>query len=382
MRSRLFTPGPTQIPEAVRIAAHAMPYHRGPAFKKMFLETLDHLKYFFQTQEDVLVLTCSGTGGMEACVANLLSPGDRVLAIEGGKFGERWAEISRAFGLEVVTLKVEWGKSPDLEEFKRWLQQNAGVQAVFCTHSETSTGALTDVKALAEIVRAHSEALFIVDGITSVGVLPFHFDQWQIDACVSGSQKGAMTPPGLAFVALSPRAWRRQQAGKLPRYYFDFAAARKAAREGNTAWTPAITAITGLAEALRGIRQNGLEHYWQHYAHLADAARAGMQALRLEIFPQHPSNALTAVKAPPGIAGKEVVQTMREKHGATIAGGQGHLQGKIFRVTHMGDYDRLDMIALMSALELTLLELGWNFEPGAGLSAMQRAYHQQLAGTK
>ncbi len=383
MRSRLFTPGPTQIPEVVRAAtAHPMPYHRGPEFKKIFLETLDHLKYFFQTQHEVLVLTCSGTGSMEACVTNLLSRGDRVLAIEGGKFGERWAEISRAFGLEVVSMPIEWGKSPEPGAVEELLRQTPALKAVFCTHSETSTGALADIKTISEIVHTHSEALLIVDGITSVGVLPFYFDQWQIDACVSGSQKGAMAPPGLAFVALSPRAWQRHHTSNLPRYYFDFTAARKAAHEGNTSWTPAIPVILGLVEALRGIRQNGLEHYWQHYAHLAAATRAGMQALRLEIFPQHPSNALTAVKTPPGITGKEIVKVLREKHGLTIAGGQGHLQGKIFRMTHMGDYDHLDMMALMSALELTLLELGWKVELGAGLAAVQRAYHQQLAGMK
>ncbi|MGH7492976.1 MAG: pyridoxal-phosphate-dependent aminotransferase family protein [bacterium] len=383
MRSRLFTPGPTEIPESVRAAtARSMPYHRGPEFKKIFLETLNHLKYFFQTQQEVLVFTCSGSGGMEACVANLLSRGDRVVTIEGGKFGERWSEISRAFGLEVSAMKVEWGKSPDLEELKKLLQLIPATKAVFCTHSETSTGALTDVKAVAEIVRAHSEALFIVDGITSVGVLPFYFDDWLIDACVSGSQKGAMSPPGLAFVALSPRAWQRHRLVNLPRYYFDFAAAREAAREGNTAWTPAIPAILGLAESLRHIRQNGLEHYWKHYERLALATRAGMQALRLEIFPQHPSHALTAVKAPHGLDGKELVKTLREAFGVTIAGGQGHLKGKIFRVTHMGDYDHLDMIALMSALELALLNLGCKTELGAGLAAMQRTHHAQLAGMK
>ncbi len=379
MRSRLFTPGPTRIPDAVRAAtAQPLPYHRGPEFKKIFLETLDQLKYFFQTQHQVLVLTCSGTGGMEACVTNLLGHGDRVLAIEGGKFGERWAEISRAFGLEVISMKLEWGKSPEPEELKKLLQQSVNVRAVFCTHSETSTGARADIQALSEIVHAHSEALFIVDGITSVGVLPFYFDQWQIDACVSGSQKGAMSPPGLALVALNPRAWQRHALANLPRYYFDFTAARTAAQEGNTSWTPAITAILGLAESLCRIRHKGLEHYWQHYAHLASATRAGMQALHLEILPQHPSAALTAVKAPAGIDGREIVKTLRERFGATVAGGQGHLKGKIFRVTHMGAYDYLDMIAIMSAVELTLSALGWKIELGAGLTAMQQAYHQQL----
>lgn len=383
MRSRLFTPGPTEIPEAVRAAAsRPMPYHRGPEFKKIFLETLDQLKYFFQTQQEVLVLTCSGTGGMEACVANLFSPGERVVAIEGGKFGERWAEISRAYGLEVISMAIEWGQSPDPGELKKVLQQAGRVAAVFCTHSETSTGALSDIQAISEAVHAHSDALLIVDGITSVGVLPFYFDAWQIDACVSGSQKGAMAPPGLAFAALSRAAWQRHQTAKLPRYYFDFSAAREAAQEGNTAWTPAITAIMSLAESLRRIRQNGLEQYWQHYAHLAHVARAGMKALNLNLLPQFPSDALTAVRAPAGVDGKELVKTLREKFGVTVAGGQGRLKGKIFRLTHMGDYDHLDLVAAVAALELALLESGHGLELGAGLAAMQRAHQQRVAGMK
>lgn len=378
MRSRLFTPGPTQIPEAVRLAAGTMfPYHRGPAFKEIFQELQANLQYFFQTEQEVILLTASGTGGMEACVSNLFNAGDKVIVIEGGKFGERWAELGRAYGLSVISAMPTWGDALDLEVFEGVVKATSGLAGVFCTHSETSTGGFTDVKCLAEIVHAHSEALVVVDGITSVGVLPFYFDAWGIDACVSGSQKGAMAPPGLAFVALSERAWQKHKHSTLPRYYFDFSAAHKAAQEQGTAWTPAITIIVSLAESLRRMRANGLESYWQHYARLASATRAGMQALGLEIFPQVPSNALTAVKVPNGINGKAFTELLRSKYGITVAGGQGQLKGKIFRVTHMGDYDHLDMIGLMAAIEMALAELGWPVEWGRGLAAMQRAFNEQ-----
>lgn len=376
MRSRLYTPGPTQVPEAVRVAAmQSNVYHRSPAFREIFLQVLNDLQYFFQTKQEVLVLSCSGTGGMEACVGNLLSRGEKVLVLEGGKFGERWAEISTAYGLEVITMKIPWGHSPDLEELRKLLQQHRNVAAVFCNHSETSTGALTDIKAVAALVHELSDALVVVDGVTAVGVLPFYFDEWQIDVCVSGSQKGAMSPAGLAFVALSARAWQKHKSSDLPHYYFDFTKAHEAALEGGTSWTPAINAILGLAESLKRIRSRGLENLWQHYARLAQATRAGMQALGLEILPQSPSDALTAIKAPHGVDGKELVKNLREQHGFIVAGGQGQLKGKIMRVTHMGDYDHCDMLAVMGALEMTLHDLGWKFEWGAGLAAMQRAYH-------
>lgn len=377
MRTRLYTPGPTQIPEAVRFATlQGSVYHRSPAFREIFQQVLVDLQYFFQTRQEVLVLTCSGTGGMEACVSNLLRRGEKVLVLEGGKFGERWGEIGRAYGLETIIMKIPWGRSPDMDELRKHLDQHKNVAAVFCNHSETSTGAFTDVRVIAETVHAHSDALVIVDGVTAVGVLPFYFEEWQIDACVSGSQKGAMSPAGLAFVALSERAWQRHQRSDLPHYYFDFTKAREAAQEGGTSWTPAINAILGLAEALRIIRTRGLENLWQHYGRLAQATRAGMQALGLEIFPQRPSDALTAVKTLPGLEGKDLVRVLREKHGFTVAGGQGQLKGKIMRVTHMGDYDHFDMIALLAAVEMTLHELGAAINWGSGITAAQRAYSE------
>jgi aspartate aminotransferase-like enzyme len=383
MRQRLFTPGPTQIPERVTVAmSQPFPYHRGPEFKKLFEEVTANLQYVFQTQSEVLLLTASGTGGMEACVANLLMSG-RKCRYRRGKFGERWQELCQAYGVETVVMNVPWGEAPDPDEFKKMLLAHTDVAAVFCTHSETSTGVACEVKAIAELVHAHTDALMIVDGITSVGVLPFFMDNWNIDACVTGSQKGVMAPPGMAYVALSERALKRFESQQrdealkkrgLPHYYLDFAKAREAAKERMTAWTPAITLLAGLRESLRMMRETGLENLWNHYAQLAQAVRTGVKSLGLELFAKAPSNALTSVKAPPEIDGRKLVETLRANYGVTIAGGQGPLKGKIFRVTHMGYYDHLDMVALMAALELALRDLGWKFELGAGVAGMQRAY--------
>jgi len=387
MRQRIFTPGPTQIPERVTVAmSQPFPYHRGPEFKKLFEEVTANLQYVFQTQSEVLLLTASGTGGMEACVANLLLSGQKALVIVAGKFGERWQELCQAFGVETIALNAPWGEAPNLGELKKLLQSHSGVAAVFCTHSETSTGVVSDVKAIAELVHAHTEALVIVDGITSIGVLAFYMDKWNIDVCVTGSQKGVMAPPGMAYVALSERAIKRyetqQRDGllnkrRLPYYYWDFAKAREAAQERMTAWTPAITLLLGLQESLRLMRETGLENLWNQYARLAHAVRAGVQALGLELFAKVPSNVLTSVRVPQEIDGRQLVETLRAQYGVTIAGGQGTLKGKIFRVTHMGYYDHLDMVALMAALELALRDLGWKFELGAGVAAAQKEYATQ-----
>jgi aspartate aminotransferase-like enzyme len=381
MRQRIFTPGPTQIPERVTVAmSQPFPYHRGPEFRKLFAEITANLQYVFQTRGEVLVLTASGTGGMEACVANLLLSGQKALVIAAGKFGERWQELCQAFGLETIALSVPWGEAPNLDELKKLLRAHADVAAVFVTHSETSTGVVSDVNAIAELVHAHTDALVIVDGITSIGVLPFYMDKWNIDVCVTGSQKGVMVPPGMAYVALSERAIKRYETQhddealkrrRLPHYYWDFAKARAAAQERMTAWTPAITLLMGLQESLRLMRETGLENLWNHYARLAQAVRAGVQAIGLELFAQAPSNALTSVKVPNGIDGRKLVETLRTQYGVTIAGGQGPLKGRIFRMTHMGYYDHLDMVALMAALELALHDVGWKFEMGAGVAALQ-----------
>ncbi|MDZ7291462.1 MAG: alanine--glyoxylate aminotransferase family protein [candidate division KSB1 bacterium] len=390
MRQRLFTPGPTPIPDRVVLAmSQAMPYHRGPAFKELFAEVSAHLQYIFQTQSEVLLLTASGTGGMEACVANLLLTGQKALVIVMGKFSARWQELCHAYGIETVVLNVPWGKAPDLADVKMMLQRHADVAAVFCTHTETSTGVDSDVGAIAELVHTCSDALVIVDGITSVGVVPFYMDDWKIDVCITSSQKGLMAPPGLAFVALGERTLKQFQAQqwdemlkkrRLPRYYWDFAKALEAAKDHLTTWTPAITLVMGLRESLRMIHETGLKNLWNHYLRLGQAMRAGVKEVGLELFAEVPSNALTTVKVPPIIESQKLIEILREQYGVMVAGGQGPLKGKIIRIAHMGYHDHLDMMALMSALELALAALGWRFELGAGVARMQQIYARDSSG--
>ncbi len=375
MRPRLFTPGPTQISERVIMAmSQPMQHHRSPEFKELFVEASELLKQFFKTSDDVLTLTASGSGAMEACIVNLMKKGEKVITLEGGKFGQRWGDISRAYGLEVVPVEIEWGEAIEPERVAEVVRAHPDVAAVCMTHSETSTGVAFDVEKIAAAVHENSDAIVIVDGITSIGVLPFYKDEWEIDVCVSGSQKGVMIPPGLGFVALNERAWQRVEKSDLPRFYFDFLKARKALRNGTTPWTPATTLLIGLHESLKMIFEKGLENLWQKYAHLAYATREGARAVGLELFARQPSNALTAVVIPEQIDGAAFVKKLREDYQVTVAGGQERLKGKIFRVAHMGYYDHLDMVAFASAMELALRDFGWEFEAGKAVQTVQVAY--------
>lgn len=375
MRPRLFTPGPTQIPERViNEMSQPLQHHRSPEFKKLFVEISENLKQFFKTQDQVLTLTTSGSGAMESAVVNLLSRGEKVISIEGGKFGARWGEICRAYGLEVILVKVPWGESIVPDEVGKALKKHSDAAAVFLTHSETSTGVAFDVKRIAEIVHAQSDALVIVDGITSVGVLPFYKDDWQIDVVVSGSQKGVMIPPGLAFISLNDRAWKRAEKSDLPKYYLSLLKARNSLLQSTTPFTPATTLLVGLQCSLRMILEQGLEYFWNKYARLAHSTREGAKAVGLELFAKTPSNALTAIKVPDSIDGQKFVQCLREKYRVTVAGGQAQLKGKIFRVAHMGYYDHLDMVSFASAMEMALRDMGWKFELGRGVAAVQTAY--------
>ncbi|MFQ5823981.1 MAG: pyridoxal-phosphate-dependent aminotransferase family protein [bacterium] len=380
MRERLFTPGPTQVPERVQVAmSNPLVHHRGLAFKEIFQEVIDNLQYFFQTQGDVLAFTSSGTGAMEASVVNLLSRHDEVLTVAGGKFGERWTELCRSYGVNNHTIEVPWGEAIDPRDIEKFLISHPKIVAVFITHSETSTGVAADVKSIANIVRKYSKALFVVDAITSAGVLPFKMDEWGIDVAVTGSQKGLMIPPGLAAVALNSRAWNKVKSSDLPKYYFDFEKEKRAQEARTTAWTPAITLFMGLREALKMIREKGIENLWEKYALLAHATRQGVLAMGLELFAKSPSDSLTAVKIPATMDGLKFVQHLREKYGITVAGGQGPLKGKIFRIAHMGYYDSFDMVAMASALEMALLDYGWQFEYGAGVCTVQQIFMKNNA---
>ncbi len=375
MRARLFTPGPTQVPEWVQVAmAQPLMHHRGVEFKKIYEAVIEDLKYFFQTSGIVIPVTSSGTGAMEACVVNLLSRDDTVLTVNGGKFGERWGALCQAYGVDTHTIEVPWGEAVDPDLIRQYLQQKPRTKAVFVTHSETSTGVAADVEQIAKTVKENSQAILVVDSITSAGVLPFKMDEWGIDVAVTGSQKGLMIPPGLAVIALNSTAWECVTTSNLPKFYFDLKMEKAAQAKMATSWTPAITLFIGMQKALQMIREKGLEKMWGKYRLLAHATRKGVEAVNLELFAKSPSNSLTAVKIPDSIDGLKFVSHLQTKYGITVAGGQAHLRGKIFRVAHMGYYDALDMVAFTSAMEQALADFGWNFEPGSGVFAVQNVF--------
>ncbi len=368
----LFAPGPTPVPPEASLAmAQPILHHRTGEFEQIFAEVREGLKYVFQTERDVIIFASSGTGAMEAAVCNLLSPGDKAVCVRGGKFGERWAEICEAFGIESVNVDVEWGDAVRVEDVERAIDENPGVKAVFWQASETSTGVKHPTKELAELCRSKG-VLSVVDGITAIGVFDVKTDQWDIDVVVSGSQKAFMLPPGLAFICLSDRAWEAAESSRCPKYYFDLRKERKSQAKNQTAYTPAVSLVVGLRETLRLIKEEGLENVFARHALLAEATREAMKALNLELFSKSPSEAVTAVKVPDGIDGGKIPKLLREKYGVIIAGGQAKLKGKIFRISHMGFVTKFDMLSVIGAVEGVLKELGYtNFELGAGVKRAQ-----------
>lgn len=369
-KSRLMTPGPVAVPERVQLAmAQPLLHHRSPEFTPIFREVRENLKRVFQTERDVLVLSSTGSGAMEAAVSNLVSPGERAIVVRGGKFGERWGELCAAYGIEGSFVDVEWGDSVDPDAVRAAFQAAPDARALLVQASETSTGAYHPIEALAKIVRESDERLLIVDGISAVGAHDLPMDAWGIDALVAGSQKSFMLPPGLAFVSLSARAAGRMESASAPRYYFDLRKEGAAQVKDQTAWSTAVSLVVGLRESLRMILENGLEATFEHHASLSRATRAAMRALGLELFARSPSHACTAVRVPDGLDGKELVRRMREDHGITIAGGQGQLAGRIFRIGHLGWVDGYDMLTVVAALESVLADLGWPVKAGSGLCA-------------
>jgi aspartate aminotransferase-like enzyme len=393
MKLRLFTPGPTPVPEEVLQAlSRPIIHHRQGDFKEIFRRACDDLKYLFQTKEDVVTLTASGTGAMEAAVVNLLSAGDSAIYVNGGKFGERWGQILKKYGVTPLEIKVEWGHAVDPETIRQSLMKHPAAKAVFLTHSETSTGTAVDLKRISEVVRSSSKAFIVVDGISSVGALEVHMDAWGIDVLLTGSQKGLMLPPGLAFIAFSQRAREAARASTLPRFYFDLERAWKTVKETQTPWTPAISLIVGLEVALRMIRQEGLQNVWARHERLARAVRGGCVALGLEVFSKSPSASVTAVQMPEGIDAEVLRSQLRKKHGVIVAGGQDHLKGKAIRIAHLGYFDDLDIVAVVAALGMAVQEIAGqsqvatvqsaNFDQGAAVKAaldvLSRPVQQKL----
>jgi len=366
----LYSPGPTTVPpEALAVMGKPIFHHRTKRHRDMFQEILDGLKDVLATQNDILVFASSGTGAMEGSVANLLSPGDKIITVNGGKFGERFGQIGRAFGAEVDEIMVEWGNPVDPGEIEKRLSDD--VKAVYVTLCETSTGVNNDIQTIASIV-AKTPAVIVVDAISGLLCDELLVDEWGIDVAVGGSQKGLMIPPGVAFCSVSEKAWGLVESSKMPKYYFDFQKTKKSADKADTPYTPAITLLRALRETLALIRSEGRETLLQLYAKLAAAVRAGAEALGLKLFSSAPSNAVTAICIPEGIdAGQLLSTTLRDELGVTFAGGQEKLKGKIFRICSMGYTNEFDIVTAMSALEFALKKQGHQFEAGAGVKAAQ-----------
>ncbi len=375
IKDYLMTPGPTPVhPAALAEMSKPIIHHRTPAYNEILREVSEGLKYLFQTDNDVIVLSSSGTGSMEGAVANFLSRGDKAVVIRGGKFGDRWSEICRSFGVEAIDLEVEWGASVEPERVADAMEKEKDVRAVLVQASETSTGAYHDVQALGKIVGNYPEALLIVDGITAIGVHDIKTREWGLDVVVTGSQKGLMLPPGLAMVSASEKAWAMAERSDLPKYYFDLKKERKSLSKNQNAYTPAVSLMVGLREVLDRIKAEGLEKLFQRHERLARATRAAIQALGLELFARDiPSNALTAVRTPEEIDGQEVVKILREQYGVSIAGGQEKVKGKIFRISHMGYAGAFDIITAISAVEMGLKQMGCPVDLGAGVRAAEEA---------
>ena len=369
----LMAPGPTPVPSQVLLAmARPIIHHRTAEYEALFADVREGLKWLVQTGQETMVLAASGTGGMEAAVTNTLSPGDQALVIRAGKFGERWGEILKAFGVQVIALDAPFGQTVPAERVADALKKTPDIRAVFCQHSETSTGVLHDVQGYAAATR-QSEAILVVDTVSSLGVADLPTDAWGVDLVVSGSQKGLMLPPGLAFCALSDKAWARVKQAKLPRYYFDLLEEKKAVAKNQAHFTPAVSLVVGLREVLRMLRAEGLENIWKRHDRLARATRAGVEALGLELFAKAtPSPAITAVVSPAGMDGEKIVSTYARSHNITIAGGQGDMKGKVFRLGHMGYVSDFDVLVALGALEQVLAELGYPVHWGSAVGAAQK----------
>ncbi|MFN2467753.1 MAG: alanine--glyoxylate aminotransferase family protein [Gaiellaceae bacterium] len=372
----LLTPGPTPVPPQV-LAAMAAPieHHRGPDFRRLFARCLLRLREVYRTGGEVLVFTASGTGAMESAVANLCSPGDRVVVPTAGYFGERWAALARAYGCDVDDIVYEWGETPSPDDLAARLRELGGAAAVLLTQSDTSTGVVSDVAALAAVAR-EAGALVVVDAVSSLGAVPLETDEWGIDAAVSGSQKALMAPPGLSFASVSDAAWAETERSTSPRYYFDWQTTRRHQRKPQSPYTPAVPIVAALDVALGLLLEDGLEAAFDRHARLGRACREGVKAMGLELFSpdEDRSAVVTALKVPEGVDGRELVLTIRDRFGVTLAGGQGKLEGKIVRVGHIGWFDLFDVTTALAALELALHEAGAEIERGTAVTRALDAY--------
>ena len=372
---RLFAPGPVPVSEEVSLAmAQPIIHHRTKTFEKILEEARSGLKWLFQTKNEVLLFASSGTGAMEGAVTNTLSKGDRVIVVDGGKFGERWWKICKAYGVEADVIKVKWGQAVDPQVIAGKL--DGGARAVFVQASESSTGVYHPIEAIAKLTRDRKDCLLVVDAISALGAVNLPMDAWGIDILIAGSQKALALPPGLSFAALSEKAWGFVETATLPKFYFDFKKEKKNLEANQNTFTPAISLVIGLVEALRKMKEEGLEPLFARHALLARSMREGMKALGLKLYAQSPVNSLTSVMSPEGIDAQKIYKILQDKYNLTIAGGQDAAKGKIFRIAHLGYFDSLDMVTVIAAIEWALAELGHKFEMGVGVGAAMKVLRE------
>jgi aspartate aminotransferase-like enzyme len=374
---RLLTPGPTPVPERLALRmARPIVHHRSPEFEAVFGRVREGLQWLFQTRQDVLVFASSGTGTMEAALTNFLRKGDKAVVVDGGKFGERWGKLAKAYGVEAVNLHVDWGQPVEPAAVEKALRDNPGAKAVYVQANESSTGVYHPVKELAQVT-ARTGAILVVDAISALGAMPLPMDAWGIDVLLSAGHKALGLPPGIAFLAASEKAWKLNESADLPRFYFDVRRERDSQRKNQTAWTPAIALVEGLDESLAMYREEGLENVFARHERMARAARAAMQALGLTLYSKSPSPAMTTVLAPEGVDSEKLVKHLFKEYGIKLVGGQDAAKGKIFRIAHLGYFDDFDMLVVIGAIERGLHDLGAKVALGAGLAAAQRSFTER-----
>jgi len=373
LKRYLLAPGPTPVPSEVLLAMAApIIHHRSPDFLPVIDSAKKGLQWLYQTKNDVLILSSTGTGGMVGTVNNFFTRGDKVLVINGGKFGERWTKICQAYELDVEEIVVEWGYAVKPEVVEEKLKKDKNVKGVFVQATETSTGVAHDIRALGSVVGKYEGTLFIVDAISSLVAHDLRTDEWGIDVMIGGSQKGVMLPPGIAFVSVSDKAWTRAETAKLPKFYFNFRKERENLAKNQTNFTSPVTLIIGLNESLKMLKAEGLEAVFKRHAVLANATRKAVQAIGLDVFPKEsPSNSVTAIVAPQGIDGQAIYKNLREKYGITAAGGQDKAKGKIFRIAHLGYADRFDTIIAIAGIEMVLKGMGYPVKFGTGVAVAE-----------
>jgi aspartate aminotransferase-like enzyme len=371
---RLLTPGPTPVPERLSLRmARPIVHHRSPEFEAVFARVREGLGWLFQTKQDVLVFAASGTGTMEASFVNFLRKGDAAVVVDGGKFGERWGKLAKAYGVNAVTLKCEWGHPVDPGAVEKALRENPQAKAVYVQANESSTGVYHPIRELAQAT-GRTGAILVVDAISALGAMPLPMDEWGIDVLLSAGHKALGLPPGIAFLAASEKAWKLNESADLPRFYFDVRRERENQRKNQTAWTPAIALVEGLDESLAMFREEGLENVFARHDRMARAARAGMQALGLTLYSRSPSPAMTTVLAPDGVDSEKLVKHLFKEYGIKLVGGQDAAKGKIFRIAHLGYFDDFDMLVVIGAVERGLHDLGARVQLGAGLAAAQQSF--------